>query len=100
MAAQTDAELKRRATKVYTTNFLGKFIREYPPEKQAELLQGDDWLDVAAMLAMTLTNFRTEILLSRRRRAIVETNVQALVGMAFILGRQAGAKEEIEPSSG
>ena len=86
----SEDELKRRATREYTTNFLERFRYEYPDEKQAELLQGDDWLDVAAVLAMTLTNFRTAILLSRRRRAIVETNVRALVGLAFMMGMKVG----------
>jgi hypothetical protein len=92
-ATLSEDELTKRATQEYTTNFLGRFIHEYPPLKQAELLQGDEWLDVSAVAAMTLSNFRAKIMLSRRRREYVETNVHALIGLAFIKGRESIAND-------
>ena len=103
---QTEENLKKRATQEYTTNFLGRFRHDYPPERQAQLLQGDEWLDVAAVAAMTLENIRVKFLLpkfreegrrkrkkpstSEKRTEYLVNNVHALMGLAFLMGMQVG----------
>lgn len=104
---QTEGNLKKRATQEYTANFLGRFRHEFPPERQAQLLQGDEWLDVAAVAAMTLENMRIKFLLpkfregrqkrkkpsrSEKRTEYLVNNVHALIGLAFLMGMKVGEK--------